>query len=205
MEEVIPRFSRINNRVLFDHYGKKLGEELDLSEDTVFSMLKYKGTQGELRDDFKKTDEEEFSAQKTPEAYLLALLLQLPLDTMKDTAEKVDETHFLDENLREIFRSLREFLQEVSEFNVNEFMDGLDENYREVISDLYLRDVDHFSDNNKLLTKEIESVLSRMKRRKVKQDLEELSGKIKLAEMENNTELVEKLTNQFNEISKDLI
>jgi hypothetical protein len=44
-----------------------------------------------------------------------------------------------------------------------------------------------------------------MKKRKIRQDLEGLSGKIKLAEMENNTELVEKLTNQFNEISKDLI
>jgi len=150
MEELVPVFSRISNRVVFEHYAKQLSSELDISENTVFSMLEQKKSS-------KNTEYPEFEdfGQKFPlkdrkiEGYLISLLLKAPLEKSKEIVKKLKKEDFLNENLADVFEKLENYLEDrKSEINVKAFINKFEDEQKNLISELYMWDSDEDEENN---------------------------------------------------------
>jgi DNA primase len=208
MEALLPVFSKISNQVMLDHYTKKIAEELGLSEEAITSTLK----QGVVSDrEFHVPDTQDspvFNYKQDPEGYLLALLLKSDLETAQEFLPKIKQEFIENANLRLLFDQFAETTEgRKRSVNINSFIEKLDEAIRGVASDLYLWDLEsllNFEDKE-ALHKEIDTAIKRINLIYTKKLLKELSDQIKLAEMEKDTEKVDKLSKKFERLSKGLL
>lgn len=210
MEELVPIFSKISNQVLFEYYAKQLSSELDISEDTVFSMLK-KGT-SEKNDDYWKLQD---SDQKFPiknrkiEGYLISLLFKAPLEKSKDIAEKLKAEDFLNESILEIFVELKKYLEDrKSDINIKTFMNKFEGEKKDLVSELYMWDQEgrlETEDSVKDIEKDLDDICDRVKKDSVKRQLQILSNEIKIAETKKEEDELERLTKKFEKLSKSLL
>ena len=210
MEELVPIFSKISNRVVFEHYAKQLSSELDISESTVFSML-------EKRNSSKSGEYPEFEdfGQKFPlkdrriEGYLISLLLKSPLEKSKEIIKKIKKEDFLNENLADIFVKLKDYIEDrKSEINVKTFLNKFEDEQKNLVSELYMWDSEKDAegdDFSKNLERELEEVAERVRKDSIRKQLKKLSESIKIAEIEKEEDELERLTKKFEKLSKSLL
>jgi DNA primase len=207
MDELITLFSRISNPVLLDHYTKLIARELDLSEDSVSSVMR-KGATGELPSYDKGSPEEVFiGTKKDSEGYLLALLLKAEVEIAKKYVEKVKPEEYQSEASKVIAEKLAETLEDRKKpININVFMKDFDEETKKTVSDLYMWDIPvlELGDEAKI-SSEMELTVKRIKSGTTKSSLKALSEEIKLAELEKDSDKIEKLTKKFERLSKGLL
>jgi len=209
LEELVPLFSKITNPVLIDHYAKEIAAELDLTEETVFSMFKKGTAQSYESAVYSESKEKEYFAiyKSDPEAYFLALLLKTEIDTINYFADKMRNSDFDNELNRNIFENLKEYISDrKTDLNIKTFVKTLDERSAELASELYLWDLErniNFDEKTEVI-RELEKIKERLKKEYAKRKIKELTQELKLAEKEKNTEEVEKIVKKVKNLSEDL-
>jgi DNA primase len=210
MEELIPLFSKISNKVLFEHYTKEISSELDLSEETVFSLLK-KSSETGSGDKNKMLnevlDKHPLEQKINTESYLIALLFKVSVDKAQKTVEKLKKEDFLSPSMSEIFSILKEYLKDrKTDINIKTLSNKFEGEVKDTVSEMYLRDVDSgFEDNEKGLEKELDEVAERVLKESIKRQLHNLSNEIRIAETKKEDEELKKLTKKFERLSKSLL
>jgi len=210
MADLIPIFSKITDPVTRDHYVQKISEELDITETVVATLLKdIDSVEAKefLSVKAKPRETEEFSvSQKSPEEYILALILKAPLDTAQTALYKLGQRDFTNPQLQEIFNGLKKYIVgRKRKFEVQHFIKRFDENLKNIVDELYLWDLGSLSKDEGLTAKELDSVFASIKKKTAKRELRELSGQIKQAELENNKKVLRSLSQEFKELSEKLI
>ncbi|EKD95633.1 MAG: hypothetical protein ACD_24C00410G0003 [uncultured bacterium] len=208
VEELTPLFSRISNKVTLNHYVKLLSEELGIDQ-TVISDLISRKTAISASEDSPTLDDDKILNiyRKTPEAYMLALLFKAPLDNIEtfmyvDGQNTLNEKYFSNDTYKELYRRFSEFLSgEKGNFDIKYFSSNLPVELQKFTEELYLWDLDYVAKDDKLFKKEMENSFQRLKDTYVKKKRQEISQRIKQAELEKNEKLVRELTEEFNELS----
>ncbi len=211
MEELVPLFSKISNQVLLDHYAKQISSELNLSLETVFSMLKNENKyQGGKYDEIEEFDQKFPIEKRGIEGYFLSLLFKIPLDLAKEYIGKIKKEDFLNEELGEIFIELSDYLQDrKTDINIKSFLGKFEsEDRKKIVSDLYLWNsefIEVIEKEEKELVKELSNIVERIKKDSTKRQLQILSDEIRMAETKKEEKELEKLTKRFEKLSKSLI
>ena len=207
MDELVPLFSRISNQILFDHYSKKIAEELNLSEEAVLSVMK-KGKMDEQDEETLYPALKVLAYKQNPEGYFLAMLLKSEPDILNKFIEEIKPKDYQNQQLKEIFEVLVDYAADrKTKLNITNLLKKYNEEQQKVVSELYLWDLEGILDfeNKDKISKEIEITVKRIKTDTVKKSLKDLSDEIKIAETEKNTEKLEKLTKKFERLSKGLL
>lgn len=206
-EEIVPLFSKISNQVLLDHYAKKLASELDLSEDTVFSMIKKGSIEEEQYEEVRESDQKFPVEKQQTEGYLISLILKSPIDIAKEYVKKLKKADFLNEELGEIFEEISDYYEgRKSDINIKTLVNRFDEKKGNLVTELYMWDLegkDALEEED--LEKELESMIDRIKKNSVKRQLKILSDEIRIAESEKDEGEIERLSKKFEKLSKGLL
>ena len=208
VEYLAPVFSKISNNVVLDHYVKELSEKISTSEEAIRGALK-EPKEFKSKEDEKKSKENAKMQQemkKSPEEYLLALLLKARLDTMGQFLYKLDSEDFTVERNTIIFEELKKYIDsKPKEFDIKYFTEKIDPKFKELTLEMYLWDLGDLTSNRILFVREIESAISRIEKESIKRKLKKISEQIKLAEIEKDAKKIEELSKEFSELSKKLI
>jgi len=210
MEELVPVFSKISNRVIFEHYAKQLSSELNISENTVFSMLeKGKATKTEEYPEFEDFPQKFPLKDRKIEGYLISLLLKSPIEKSREIIKKLKKEDFLNENLADIFDKLEDYTKDrKSEINVKTFISKFEDEQKSLISELYMWDSDEDVEDNESsanIVKELEDVSERVRKDSVRNQLKNLAESIRIAEIKKEEDELERLTKKFEKLSKSLL
>jgi len=187
-----PILAEISEGVVFDHYVKKLSEEIGVLEETVRDSIK-KG---------KPISEEDINltthAVSSFERHYFIVLFKAPIDTIGQFLYKLESGDFENKQFEQLHRKLLEYVDSNSgKFDIKLFVEGLDESLKNLVSELYLSDLDEINSNERRFETEMKAILHRIKKSAMKRELKKITDKIKLSELEGNTEEVIKLTKQF--------
>ena len=202
MEELVYEFSRMTNQVLLDHYIKKIAEALDISESVVSELLTKKVTVSKYLPEEKPALAGSNLPKKSAEDYALALLLKAPLDSQISLLYKLEAHDFTNPEFQAIYTSLKSHHDKADTFNVQAFIDTIDSNLKNLVSELYLWDLGDLFDEPKLFLQEINATFARIRRDTLKRELKNLTLQIKQAEAEGNTKLLKELSNKFKDSQK---
>ena len=210
MEDLVPIFSKISNRILFDHYVKQISSELEISENTIYSLFKEVPSEREKSyEEFRELEEKSLPQIYGPEGHFISLILKSPIDSAKSAVEKLKKEDFLNEKIAEIFNHLKMYLKDrKTDINIKTFLNKLDEDLKEITSELYLWDFMEEGDGEegkKVLERELKEVIERIKKDSVRRQLQIISSDIKMAETRKDNKEVERLTKKFEKLSKNLL
>jgi hypothetical protein len=208
VEELTAKFSRVSNKVVLDHYIKKVAEEMDINEETVKDLFENKVVAGDTSGDRSYAKEETvFSpAKKSPQEYIIALLLKAPLDMSQTIMYKLGQKDFSNQQIQDIFSGLKEYiLGRKHKFKIEYFSSKLSEDQQKIVNDLYLWDLGETAENDRKMEQELETAYERIKKDAAKIELKELSEKIKQAELAKDTKLLKELTEKLRALSSRLI
>ncbi len=204
VEYLAPIYSRISNKVVQDHYTKKVAETLKIAEDAVRSGLKSAPIE-------KKADKDVqqdilTKAKRSPSDYLLSLFLKSDLDTIGLYVYKLDAQYFVSDRNKSIFTELKKYIDsKPDKFDIEYFTGGLESELREDAREMYLWDFGDLPSRQDLFVKEIDATIDRLHKEATKNELKNLTEQIKLAEMEKNSKKVKELSEKFKKLSETLL
>ncbi|MDP3758148.1 MAG: toprim domain-containing protein, partial [Candidatus Daviesbacteria bacterium] len=209
-EELIPVWAKITDDLVREHYIQRLAAFLKTEEKIIrdgverarqASTQSYAGL-------LQKTSKQDNivpskSRRELLEEYLITLLLHPP--EQANFVPNFPETLFLAEKWRQIYVLLVLYLDSISfksrAFNINEFVPALPEELLSEVDRLYLRELDNKLADGKFWQKELEGVVSELKKALIKASLEKLSLEIKNAQEFDKMETVESLNKRFRDLS----
>ena len=210
MSDLTPLFNKIKSPVTLDHYTKRIAEELDLDEETVKSLIR-----GNVRSGIFESmpNSEAMSnsttimlSKKSPQEYILALLLRVELDIAQTILYKLGQKDFTNPVLQAVFIALKNHLiGRQRRFNIEILIKRIDKEFRPLVNEMYLWDLGRIGDDLTLLNKELESVYTRVKTETVRREMQELSNKIKEAEKSKDIESLSEYTSKLKDLSAKLI
>lgn len=210
-DELVPVWAKISDDLLRDHYIQKLSNFLKI-DDAVLRQAVEKARAGkeksyaEVLQQAKDDAVSVSSRRELLEEYLIALLLHIP--PALNFVPSFPETLFMKETWRQIYVLLVLYLDSISfkskEFSVNEFIATLPREQIEEIDRLYLTELDGKLTEAKLWQKELEQVVSELKKTLIKASLSKLSYEVKNAEASGNMEVLETLNKRFRDLSVKL-
>ncbi len=208
MDELIPLFKKITNPVTLDYYVKKVSDQLDISEETVKELLS--GTISKQHTSSKPLstkDSVKFELSKTsPQEYILALLLKADLDTAQTVLYKLGQKDFTNTVFQEIFTNLKNYLLgRKRKFEIKYFADKFDGSIKDVVNELYLWDLDNVTQSPEFLLSEINSAYNRIKLATTRDEMKELTKKIKEAELAKDSKALKEYSTKFKELSEKII
>ncbi len=212
MEALTPLFSKISNKILREHYTKELAEQLKVAEETIQDMLFNTGNKNRT-DGYNDYNEDEKTSKgtlrglnieiskNTPESYFVSLLLKAEIDVIKAYLYNLQPSAFKNNQLAEIIENLKKQIEAgLTDLNIQKFVDELSQD-KEMAINLYLWEIP----NTEHLEKELDTAFKRLERASVKEQFNEVSEKMKLAEMQNDSDSLAKLTKEAEELKKKLI
>ncbi len=207
-----PLLAKIKNPVLKEHYIKKVAVELNTSESSIYGLVEAFSAKNQNSTSYRNDAVNAFvgsSLQGTAlQEHILSLILKTPLDLAQTSLYKLGQRDFTDRSLEGIFIELKEhLLGRKRKFDVKTFCAKLDTALSQRVESLYLRDTPFSDDESETqkLRQEILVSLKRLKAETVKRELKLISNKIKEAESSSNFEEVERLTEEFKNVSERLI
>ena len=210
-DELVPVWAKISDDLLRDHYIQKLSNFLKI-DDTVLRQAVEKARAGKERNYTEilqqaKDDAVGVSSRRELlEEYLIALLLHPPKDFV--FVPGFPETLFLRESFRQIYVLLFLYLDSISfkskAFSINEFASDLPKELLLEVDRLYLTELDDKLSGPELWQKELEQVISELKKALIKASLQKLSHEIKNAESFGKIEALTVLTKRFRDLSVKL-
>lgn len=205
VESLIPVFSRLSNKVLLDHYTKRISEELNINENVVSELLSKKTSVHEYTPEVKQPENSPILtklAKNSSEDYLIALLLKAPLDSQKAFLYKLESQDFASPRFQSIYTSLKSQCDNEKEFNIQSFIDTIDGNLKEVVSELYLWDLGNLSEKPTDYLQELNATFARVRKDTIKRELKNLTAQIKQAEAEKDSKILQTLTTRFKDLQK---
>ncbi len=213
-EELVPIWAKIQDDFVREHYTQKLSALVHMEE----GMLR------QIIDKQRKAPLQSYSTvlRVTPkddqvteartrrellEEYLIVLLLHIPKDNII-SFRITSENLLISEKVQQIYVLLVIYLDSISfkgkAFNINEFVKEVPEELLTDIDRLYLTDLDSKLTNAQSWQKEVQGVVSELKRSLIKASLEKLSFEIKNAQSFGKIEVVETLNKRFRDLSVKL-
>ncbi len=208
--ELIPVWAQITDDLQREHYIQKLAAFLKM-DDKVLRDAVEKERKKEVKS-FKpllsQTNTQDNtvglrSRRELLEEYLIALLLHPPKDFI--FVPSFPETLLLKEAFRQLYVLLVLYLDSISfkskEFDINEFSANLPKELTEPLDSLYLTELDSKLTDSKNWQKELDGVVSELKKALIKASLEKLSFEIKNAQEFGKIEIVESLNKRFRDLS----
>jgi len=212
-EELIPIWAKITDDLVRERYVQKLSAFLKTDEKIIREGVERarKPQANQFTQVLKKSASDNIVGGKNRrellEEYLIALLLHPPLD-FTFVPNFPSETLLLKESLRQIYVLLFLYLDSVSfktkSFSINEFTRDLPKELLSEVDRLYLTELDSKLVDAKLWQKELEGVISELKKALIKASLEKLSLEIKNAQEFGKIEIVETLNKRFRDLSVKL-
>lgn len=212
-EELIPMWAKITDDLVRDRYIQRLAAFIKTEEkvvrEAVEKLRKYR--QKNYAGLFQKINVQDNvvslkSRRELLEEYLIALLLHPPKDY--NFVPSFPETIFLAEKWRQIYVLLVLYLDSISfrstAFDINEFALSLSKELLFEVDRLYLTDLDSRLSDDKAWQKELDSVVTELKKALIKASLEKLSLEIKNAQEFGKIEIVESLSRRFRDLSVKL-
>jgi len=203
--EILPQIARLDDEILRSHYLQVLGLKLNVEEEDLREALnKYlekeqEGGQSNVKEILEKPLNPKVA--NIVEKYLLALLIQSGYTDFKLEGEVFTEAAH-----REIFGFLRHLKEKKADLKIKKLAQSLPEALLPAFDELLLFEVDQevLSDSEKL-KKEIDYCVTRLKELNLRTKLKELSLAIKQAEASKNQEKLDNLSEQFRDLTKNLI
>lgn len=210
--ELIPIWAKISDDLQREHYTQKLSALLRMPEQTLRRIINKERNQAipNYSKIVHQADDtilaEAKSRRQLLEEYLIALLLHIPKDHL--FVPSFLETLLNSENLRQIYVLLVLYLDSISlkgrSFRINEFTKDLPQELLNEVDRLYLTELDEKLAEKKAWQKEVDGVVSELKKALIKASLEKLSFEIKNAQAFGKMEIVETLNKRFRDLSVKL-
>ncbi|MBI2196110.1 DNA primase [Candidatus Daviesbacteria bacterium] len=210
--ELIPIWAKITDDLIRERYIQRLAAFLKTEEKIIRESVEKarQETSKSYVNLLKKTTADNVvsikSRRELLEEYLITLLLHPPQES--NFFPNFPETLFLAEKWRQIFVLLVLYLDSISfksrAFDINEFASGLPKELLSEIDRLYLIELDSKLIDAKYWQKELEGVVSELKKALIKASLEKLSLEIKNAQEFDKMETVESLNRRFRDLSVKL-
>ena len=214
-EELIPVWVKISNDFIREHYIQKLASLIKTEEDLVRKAVSSERQKLSKPANYsavlEKRGKDDVVAeirtrQELLEEYLIVLLLHIPKN--HTYVPSFLETILVSENLRQIYVLLVLYLDSISfkshPFDINEYVIDFPKELLEIVDRLYLTELDEKLKNPKDWQKEVEKVITELKRVLVRASLEKLSLEIKNAETFGKLEILETLNRRFRDLSVKL-
>ncbi len=212
-EELIPVWAKITDDLVRERYIQRLSAYLKTDEKIIREAVERQRNYQPKNypSVFQKTSVKDNavpskSRRELLEEYLIALLLHLPQDC--HFAPSFPETLFLAEKWRQIYVLLFLYLDSISfkskAFNINEFLSDLPKELLSEIDRLYLTELDSKLSDERFWKKELEGVVSELKKALIKASLQKLSLEIKNAQEFDKMDMVESLNKRFRDLSVKL-
>jgi DNA primase len=214
--ELLPIWSKIADPITKEHYIEKLAALLMVKDDLVRQELegvvKQAGhsvgvTPMPVRMEIKKVNEPKIhDRRRLLEEYLISLLLHLPAE--HTYVPNFPEALFTQEELKQIYVMLVIFLDSISfkghAFKIDDFTKTLPLELVETVDKLYLMELDEKLESGNAWQKELENVVSELKKMLIKASLEKLSLQIKNAQEFDKDESLESLNKKFRDLAVKL-
>ncbi|TSC63885.1 MAG: DNA primase [Microgenomates group bacterium Gr01-1014_93] len=207
--ELMPIWAKISDNLVREHYIQKLATFLKTDEVLIRKEIEKsgKGIKPQTVLASQKDDLIPLSSRRVLlEQYLISLLLHIPKEYI--FVPTFDERLFTQEVLSQIYVLLVLYLDSISfkgrQFNINEFLKNVPKELSEEIDKLYLMDLDEKLQNKDYWQKEVDKVISELKKALIKSSLEKLSFEIRNAEGFGKIEAVELLNKRFRDLSVKL-
>lgn len=214
--ELIPIWKKISDPMTKEHYIQKLSALLRIKDDVLrkemdknMSLTKAPTVaQVQQQQPVSKKDQKATvnDRRKLLEEYLISLLLHIP--TTKIYVPNFPESLLTQEELKQIYVLLVIFLDSVSfkgnSFKISEFNNGLPEDLAQAVDRLYLMEIDEKLEEGVEWQKELDMVVSELKKMLIKSSLEKLSLEIKNAQAFEKTKSLEVLNKRFRDLSVKL-
>ena len=212
-EELIPIWAKIPDELVKEYYVQKLAAFLKTDDKMLRDRVEKekKNLKKSYSEVFRQDSKQDNivgirSRRELLEEYLIALLLHTPSEL--NFVPSFPETLFLKESFRQIYVLLFLYLDSIffksKAFNINEFAQDLPKELLTEVDRLYLTDLDSKLQDGKNWQKELEGVVSELKKALIKASLQKLSYEIKNAQEFGKMEVVENLNKRFRDLSVKL-
>src|SRR3989344_4514525 len=211
LNELLPIWDKISNPIEKDRYIERLASLLLTKEDLLRIELEA-FSKGEIKPQMlnttppSKEEPKSIDRRKLLEDYLLSLLLHLPENHIY--VPNFPETLFTQEELKGVYVVLVLFLDSISfkgtSFKITEFIKTVPPELAPIIDKLYLMQIDERLEDPKVWQKEIDLVISQLKKMLIKSSLEKLTLQIKNAQEFGKIETLEVLNKRFRDLSVKL-
>lgn len=212
-DELISIWAKITNDLEREKYITRLAAFIQTDEKVIRNAVnkaRSMTVQRNYSHVFKQTAQDNVilgkSRRELLEEYLIALLLHPPSDFT--FVPNFPETLFLKENFRQIYVLLVLYLDSIAfkseAFNISDYVLGLPKELLSEVDKLYLTELDGKLNDPKNWQKELEAVVSELKKALIKASLERLSLEIKNAQEFGKMEVVESLNKRFRDLSVKL-
>jgi len=212
--ELIPIWAKIQNDLVRDHYIQKLAAVVRTDEASLRQTIdkerrtkpnNYAATLSQTgRDDSIVSVH---TRRELLEEYLIALLLHIPKGHQFIPKDQ-NYTLLTRETLKQIYVFLVLYLDSISfkssEFKINDLIKGLPTELQIEVDRVYLTELDPRLTEVNHWQKEVDSVLSELKKALIKASLEKLSFEIKNAEAFGKMESLSTLSKRFRDLSVKL-
>lgn len=206
MDELVPLFNKISDPVVKDHYVKRIAGDLDVSESVVADLLSKRPVEKPRFEREADTQKDLEVTRRTPEEYILALLLKAPLEISQSALHKLAQKDFSEERLVEIFTELKSQMKDRKrKLDIQAFNKKLPESLQPLLDELFLWDLEYVLETEAVLEKELSGTIDKIKRATAKKELKELRDKIRQAEAIKDKKGLAELTREFKELSEKLI
>ena len=223
LEELLPIWNKISDPITREHYIEKLSAFLTVKDDFLREELKkyeksvgpqgYKSAFVAEKPASKPQDDVEkpaikitFDRREMLEQYLIALLLHQPPDVT--FIPNFPETLFTQEELKQVYVLLVLFLDSISfkseQFKIGEYIKTLPPEFVELTDRLYLLEIDDKLRDKFVWQKELDLVITTLKKMLIKTSLEKLSLQIKNAQEFEKEESLATLNRRFRDLSVKL-
>lgn len=212
-EELIPVWAKITDDLIREHYIQRLAAFLR-TDDKILREAVEK-TRGSSLQSYagifqKKPTEDNIVPSKSRrellEEYLIAMLIHPPKDY--NFVPGFPETLFLAEKWRQLYVLLVLYLDSISfkskAFNINEFAASLSKDLLSELDRLYLMELDSRLIDGRFWQKELDGVVSELKKALIKASLEKLTLEIKNAQEFGKIDIVESLNKKARDLSVKL-
>lgn len=211
-QELLPIWAKISDDLIRERYIQKLSALLLIGEDVLRKNIdKIKRTGQNITQAIgpSNIDDEVSSPQNRRdllEKYLIILLLHIPKN--HTYVPTFPEMLFLNETWKQLYVMLVLYFDSISfkplSFQINEFVKTLPQELTSEIDQLFLTELDDKLSSADKWQKELDSVISELKKALIKASLERLSYEIKSAQEFGKMELLERLNKRFRDLSVKL-
>lgn len=206
--ELLPILRSISDSVTKEHYIQKLSSLIQVKDEIVRKEIDKKEAPSQkvisdILDRGKDNKIEIKDRRKLLEEYLLALILHIPRDITYIPG--FPETLFTQESLKQAYVLLVIYLDSIAfkgkSFKINEFISSVPGELVSTVDRLYLMEIDDKIFVSKNWQKELDLVVSELKRMLIKSSLEKLSLQMKNAQDFDNLESLDILNKRFRDLS----
>jgi DNA primase len=202
IDEILPTISKVPNAVLQSEYLKRLAESLSIHEASLRHEMKKVKPDYSYRHENNSESPKQMTKYKKSELHLLglALLNRKNFDIIEEKCDPEDLTH---DHIRVAFSSIRTlYISGEDKIKISKFLSRFD-----TISGVHEAVVKAISiaETSEDTQKALQDCIMFLKNEKKKEALRDLTGKLKTAQKQNNTEEVNRLLNKINTIHKQRV